>query len=341
MFEKPVDTANRQHQPLPFLIKMPSTIIKRQRKRLGRLHKRLRCAKLCKLGIAALPTIVFGVFTVIFTIQQDASARAMRQQDQRQADEINRRTMFKDYIDDIRTLLLDEDFEDKVEKSLLHIRVQTLTVLKNLDASRKHDVILFLYENRLLLHGTPPTVDLRGANLNGMKFVKSSTEACRLHRLYLPGVYAENIVFDDCIIDAGVFDDASMVGTKFHSCNLMGSSFRNANLSGAELHGNHLYMTNFSGANLARSSIRGGLLLSADLSDVDLYQSDISHEILYPLVVGGLGTNIFLNTRHPNGSFININTSDLIIDGQAQSKVCISESLLCSILFRSRFSSAI
>ena len=291
--------------------------------------------------MAALPTIVFGVFTVIFTLQQDASSRAMREQDQRQADEINRRTMFKDYIDDVRALLLDEDLEYNIEKSLLQIRVQTLTVLKNLDPNRKRDVILFLYENRLLLNGQPPTVDLHGADLNGIKFIKSSTEVCTLPRLYLPGVSAENIVFDGCRLDVAVFDDASMVGATFHSCNLERAHFHHANLRKANFDSNQLHRANFTGAHLVQSSIRGGVFHGVDLTNTDLFQTDIREQLLYSSAVSGLNSNLLVNIRYPNGSFGNIDTQDLIVGGHAQSQVCISAALIYFSMFLSRLFSAI
>ena len=323
-----MDTDNNvRHRRSPFIINMPSRLIKRQKKRLARL-KQVPFMNLCKLSMAALPTIVFGVFTVIFTLQQDASARAMRQQDQRQADEINRRTTFKDYIDDVRALLLDDNFEYNIERSLLHIRVQTLTVLKHLDPDRKHDVIRFLYENRLIHLNETVRLDLRGADLSEIKFIKPLDGVCDLSFLYLPGVYAKNIVFDGCWLVAANFDDASMVGAQFHSCNMVTATFRNANLSQVKLDGNHLYNANFTSAYLVQSSIPRGTFHHVDLTNADLFQSDISDQLLHPLVVSGIGPNILLNTRYPNGSFSDIDTGNLIVDGQAQPQVCILNDLL-------------
>jgi uncharacterized protein YjbI with pentapeptide repeats len=266
------------------------------------------------------PTIVFGVFTIVFTLQQNASAQATREQDQRQADEVNRRTMFKDYIDDVKEILLDEEFEYNIVRSLLHIRVQTLTVLPNLDPRRKLSVILFLYENRLLQSNGQLRLDLRGADLNGMRFYKSSAQSCQLNYLDLPGVYAENIVFDGCLLFGAVFDDASMPGAHFHSCHLMGSTFHRSNLSQAKFNANHLYESSFASAQLTRSTIEGGIFQSVDLSNADLHQSSVSHQLLFPPIIGGLGPNIFLNTRCPDGEYSQLDTNDLIVDGQAQPK---------------------
>jgi uncharacterized protein YjbI with pentapeptide repeats len=276
---------------------------------------------LVKLSIAALPTIVFGVFTIVFTMQQDSSARAMREQDQRQADENNRRLMFKEYIDDMKELLLDEHFDESINQSLLQIRMQTLTVLKYLDDDRKRDVIKFLYENQLIVHDQPRTVNLRGADLTGIKFRKSSTEACNLSHIYLPGIYAQNIQFKGCILIHAVFNDSSMAGATFDSCHLWAATFSKTNLSRAYFLNNRMYQVKLDGAILVGSSIRDSLFQEVDLKNADLYRSDISDKLLFPLSNGDLKANSFLNTRFPNGSFVDLNSTNLVHHGEAQSLV--------------------
>ena len=293
----------------------------RTRKRYIEHLKQVPCFSLFKLSLAALPTVVFGIFTIVFTLQQDASARATRLQDQKQADETNHRIIFKEYIDGIKELLLDEHFQENMNKSLLLARVQTLTVLRHLDGHRKRDVILFLYENGLLRHDHPPNVDLRGANLNGMKFIRSSTEACDFRYLYLPGIYAESIAFDGCFLDEAVFDNASLVGARFDGCSLMQSNFVNTNLTRAQFHANLLYRANFTDASLVESSVDTGVFQQIDLTNTDLHRSHASDQVLNPMAHGGVSPNIFVNTRFPNGSFSEINKKDLIIHGQAKSLV--------------------
>ena len=111
---------------------MPLSFLHR-RKALLQRPKEKRCFKMIHLAFGALPTIVFGVFTIVYTQQQHVASQMAREQDQRQADENNRRILFKEYIDDIKELLLDGDFEMKNETLLIHIRVRTLTVLKSLN----------------------------------------------------------------------------------------------------------------------------------------------------------------------------------------------------------------
>ena len=285
------------------------------------------------LLVGALPTIVFGVFTIVFTQQQNAASQAAREQDQRQADENNQRILFKQYIDDIKELLLLVDgLKMKIETLLIHVRVRTLTVLTSLDASRKHDIILFLYESGLLDHVGDRAVDLRGANLNGVRFEKSSTEACDLDQLFLPGVFGEGIVFDGCAMTHAVFNNAAMPGAIFSSCMLDSASFSKANLKGARFHENMLSTSSFYGSDLSRSHVRGGFFENVNLTNADLYQSDISKELLFPSLLNQQWTNHLANTRLPNGSFINIDSSNLFESFRSSGTVGVLEQLSVSHL---------
>ena len=292
---------------------MPLSLINRRKALLQRAKKK-PCFKMVHLLFGALPTIVFGVFTIVFTQQQNAASQAAREQDQRQADENNQRILFKEYIDDIKELLVLVDGQKmKNETLLIHIRVRTLTVLKSLDAARKRDIILFLYESRLLDHAGDRRIDLHGANLNGVRFEKSLTEACNLGHLYLPGIFGEGMVFDGCAMTHAVFDNAAIPGATFSSCMLDTANFSKANLKGAQFHENMLSGSSFYGSDLTRSRIRGSYFDEVNLSNADLYQSDISDGILFPSQYNGTQSNSLTNARLPNGSFIVLNTKNLFV----------------------------
>ena len=278
--------------------------------------KSTKWMKILKVCVAFIPPIVFGIFPIIFTIQQDAAAKAMREQDQQQADETNRRIIFKEYIDDMKELLLKENFNENIEQSLLYIRIQTLTVLRHLDSERKRDLILFLYENHLLTHDRHPRLDLVGADLNGLSLTKSPSQPCHLASLYLPGVSAANVVFEGCNLFNATFDYASMPNGRFQNCQIPYSSFTHTNLSRTQWLNNHLYGANFSGASLVRSTIKNGVFQAIDLTNVDLYQSEISERLLDPTRYGGITQNILMNTRYSNGSFSHINEENLLAHGQ-------------------------
>ncbi|CAF1659456.1 unnamed protein product [Rotaria magnacalcarata] len=282
--------------------------------------KPIKCMNIFKLALAALPTIVFGVFTIVSTLQQDAAARAARDQGQRQADETNRRILFKEYMDDMRDLLLNENFEQNINKSLLQIRVQTLTVLRNLDPIRKRDVFLFLYESRLIRHDITPRIDIRGADFSGIKLVQSSTQVCDLPFLYLPGVIAENAIFDGCTLTFAVFESASMVGSKFLLNDIALTNFQNTNLNKATFRDNQMYEAKFTGADISQSFIGDGVYQNVDFTNVDLYQSVIGNSLLNPPPFIGLKPVILLNTRLPDGTFSIIDSQNLLMHGRAETE---------------------
>ena len=132
-----------------------------------------RCLNISNMVLAALPTIAFGVFTIIFTMQQNRAANENRKQDQQQADEQSIRVTFENYINDISKLLLDLNFNRSNTEHLLHIRVKTMTVLRYVDANRKRDIVLFLYESRLLRSDMPASerLNLIGADLGELQFI--------------------------------------------------------------------------------------------------------------------------------------------------------------------------
>ena len=256
-------------------------------------------------------------------MQQDKAAKATRVQDQRQADEINRQTMFKDYVEDVKQLLLHENFQQNKEKSLVHIRAQTLTVLQHLDVQRKRDVILYLYENRLIHTEEMSSTILKGANLTGVQFSKSAMGACSLQYLALSDIIGDKMTFDGCLLGSALFEDASLVGARFHACNMFQTQFLNANLTGATFHGNRLQNVLFSRSNLVLSSIQGGIFRNNTLQNVDLYQSDISDRLLNFSSIGPGSRNVVHNSRYPNGSFTSINMSFPFTHWNSEHQVCI------------------
>ncbi|CAF1928357.1 unnamed protein product [Rotaria magnacalcarata] len=132
---------------------MPFAMAKRQKPH-STQNKQSECLNICKFVLARLPTIAFGTFTVSFTLQQDVSTstRPNREQGERKADETNRCAIFKEYIDDMKGLLLDESCEQNINKSLLQIQIQTVTLLKHLDTARKLDIIGSCQQRLLQMH---------------------------------------------------------------------------------------------------------------------------------------------------------------------------------------------
>ena len=109
-----------------------------------------------------------------------------------------------DYIDIISERLLNPQFNRSNYEHLQTIRVKTLTALRHLDRDYKKEIIIFLYENNLIRStlSEEKRLNLDGADLsNGVEFRRSITNRCILNYLYLPGVFASNIIFDGCELE--------------------------------------------------------------------------------------------------------------------------------------------
>lgn len=276
-----------------------------------------------KLIFLALPGIVFGIFTVVFTVQQDQANRRQQQLDRQQAEELNQRLTYNQYINDAKTLLLNRNFDRQKQKTLRHLRALTLTVLQNLDVKRKHDVILYLYENELLnsLDERENIIDLRRANLDNIRFSAVSTGHCYLRGISFVGIHAENITFDGCSLLHADFDETTLINVKFQSCQLSMTKFRQAILTGATFQDNIIYGTNFSGSHLLNSEISGGTHHCIDLSNVDLYQSRVPSS-MFEANFNGEHSNIFFNSRYPNGTILSHDYSFHLIRTGTSFEVC-------------------
>lgn len=276
-----------------------------------------RCLKWINTILKALPSVMFGIFTIVFTIQQNSASNATREQDQRQADELNQKSIFENYIDDVsqRLLLFRMNLHDKGH--LQHIRIKTLTSLRYLDPDRKREIIFFLYENELIRADAPPEfrVNLHGANLKDVKFIHSSELDCELSYLYLPGVFASNILFSGCKLSFAVFNNAIMSNSRFINSNLDKAHLVATNLDEAHFQNSHLAWTNFERASLVRSTFLHGELQYIDFTNADLLGSNI------PDTAMAFRGHIFLNARYPDGTFKEVNSFNLVQDGGAEEGV--------------------
>src|SRR5437868_6359396 len=110
------------------------------------------CLRWCKVFISGLIAITFIIFCIIYPLQKENFFNEEYQR--KQQDEYNQqqRLLFDTYIQDISNILLqinDKNITDN-NKYILYIQTKTLMLLKNLEIKRKKDIILFLYEKKLL-----------------------------------------------------------------------------------------------------------------------------------------------------------------------------------------------
>ena len=286
--------------------------------------KRIRWMKMSKLILIAFPSIAFGIFTIIFSLQQNDFAKTIREQDQTQADELNVRVIFQNYINDITKVLFENSFNQTNTEHLLQIRVKTLTALNYLNylnPTRKRDIILFLYEARLL-RSDMNRLDLTGANLSNVQFLGSPNSPILLDHLYLPGIKATNLSFEWCHLNDAVFDYSFLPNLKLINVAMTNISFREVYTPDSLMQNAILHRSNFSGSIMPRMHIMTNVYVRAsiDFTNTDLIDSTLTFDDeQINLTEHLIDTLIVLrNARLPTGVFLPIDSGDLIMDGGAE-----------------------
>ena len=286
-------------------------------------NRRKCCFIWTKLFVSALFPLIFGIFTITFTIQQGSIARANRDQDQAQTDELRRQTVYDNFIDEVSKLLHHHVNQSLVTYLQDDIRVKTLNSLSQVDSDRKCRIIQFLYENKLIRSDESRIggiVSLDEGDLSGIRFVQSPKLRCRLDRVILSGVLASNVTFDQCQMHNAQFDGASMIGARFIKTILTSSTFIGTNLTGAVFLESNIRSVNFSSAVLTRAMFYGVRLERVDFTNADLLGSDLTMKQLTNC--SDDKSNVLLNTRLPDGSFSVIDPLQLIENGAADMVVC-------------------
>jgi len=192
------------------------------------------------IGILLVPLMI-GAFTLSTTIQQSQIA-----QDQQQE------TALQAYLDHMSDLLLNSKLRESQPGDEVRnvARARTLTVLPQLNGTRKGEVIQFLQEAGLISQKNT-IVDLTSANLTSVDLSHAN------------------------------LNSAALWGTNLHNADLSSAWIDNANLSGADLSGADLTNAIFdsayiTGANLSNANLSYTALAGADLSGADLTNADLS-----------------------------------------------------------------
>ena len=210
-----------------------------------------RCTgeKTLQIIAAVIIPLVIAVATIFITIQQNALNKANRENDidlaqkQREQDlflanrtreqdrELNTRQrhqeqtladhqrqdlLLDNYIREISQLLLSANFTLTRTVREFIVRPQTMAVLRQLNAKRKTEVILFLFESGLLTRGNDP-ISLVGANLDEINFdvEEDSLSHSYLFHLALPGTSLVNASFRNRQLRFADFRYTQMRGVSF------------------------------------------------------------------------------------------------------------------------------
>jgi uncharacterized protein YjbI with pentapeptide repeats len=197
------------------------------------------------------------VVSFLFTIQQDARQQRIEDQraeaERRLAEQRAQDEALQAYLDQLSSLLLEEDLRESEEGSEVRTlaRARTATVMQRLDADGNRNVVRFMDEAGLTKHSPSSIrllagVDLRGAHLEGVDLGSADLSDANLR-------YAD-------LNDANLLD-AYLRRTELGYADLSDANLRYADLQGADLGNADLDGANLNEANLneARGITEGGL----------------------------------------------------------------------------------
>ncbi len=214
-------------------------------------------------------------------VQQDIALQNNKQQ-QQLAEDKQKDEVLRNYIEDMKGLLLDKDHpllksknNDDVSRTIA--RTLTITALYQLTSEqenqkdtqgrnhRKALVLRFLSESQLINNEPAPPglsiVILGGTTLEGANFSGASLSGANLEDDNLNGAKLIDADLSHAILFNADLAGAKLAGANFSDAALNSAKLIDADLSGANLAGAKLIDADLSGANLA-----GAKLIDADLS---------------------------------------------------------------------------
>ncbi|CAF0982072.1 unnamed protein product [Rotaria sp. Silwood1] len=209
---------------------------------------------------------IIGVLLVPLTLAI-IIAQKQRQQDVDLAAQAEQERVLATYLQDLAALLLNKNTTfDKNSAASSVVRAKTLTTLIKMDAQRKRQVILFLYEAKLIKRNSKyASINLFDADLDNLDMSLSESKS-KYYKTYdimdiqLRGASLVNSSFKWCHLD---FSD-------FSQADLKDANFQYAKLSNADFSYAHLSNTDFTMANVSKAIFAYANLSNSSLSDEQL-----------------------------------------------------------------------
>jgi uncharacterized protein YjbI with pentapeptide repeats len=192
-----------------------------------------------------LVPILILILTVVFTLYQDFRQNQREDKRIRQAQKIeNQRAQdltLQGYLDQMSTLVLEDQKSDKVQ---VLMRARTLTALSTLDPGRKSEVMRFLGEANLV-HSQgdkQPVISLFSADLSDVDLPYADLRGAALFDANLSNANLSNAKLSDAELSVADLSDANLLGANLSnaylwSANLGGVTLFDADLSDADLSG--------------------------------------------------------------------------------------------------------
>lgn len=235
---------------------------------------------------------------------------------QAQDTEDNQRSeLMSKYYERMQELLLDEHLRDPDNTEARSMgRAITLSTFRQLDSSRKGELLKFLYDSHLIggqCQSDSPvtsTKDCIVINLNGAKLEKTSFDLNQYIRL-------PNIDLNWASLEEASLSKIQLTGAKMNHANLRKANLSGALLEGAQMESAILEGTQLSGALLPRANLKASNLRSADLNHADLRQAILENADLQGADLRGADlTGASLKEAKLNGAFYDTSTKFPEID---------------------------
>lgn len=238
-------------------------------------------------GVLAIPFVVtiLGLYFTQQITQQQAQLSNTANQQQHQTDlqiaeDQQRETTLKTYLDDMSDLLLNHHLRnskpgDEVSEVA---RERTLTTLRRLDAPRNKILLQFLQDAQLigLKNGVENTVvDLSNADLSGDDLRGANLLGVELNTDNLNNANLSKTILRNANLSGADLSGADLSGTDLQYASLFKAYLKGTNLSGDYMSYADLTWANLNGADLSKADLVNVHFDNADLSETNLSGADL------------------------------------------------------------------
>lgn len=279
------------------------------------------------LIIPAVLAVAGYIINLTISRGEQEATKQRAQSEHEIAEDNQRETALKEYIDKMSELILHEELlgSDPKREVRRIAQIQTLTVLNRLDGKRK-GIVLQLLNNSQLINNDKTIIGLSDADLSGAILSKAflygvSLQQVNLSEANLSGaslgyvalhLYPEEELEDlePANLSRANLSEANLSKADLNQVDLSYAILIGANLNEANLEGTILNHANLSRANLSRTRLFHADLMYANLSEANLYQADLRNvDLSFANLKGVTGINeeelkdwnITKQTTMPNG----------------------------------------
>ena len=240
-------------------------------------------------GLIASITAGVGLANLRLTrknIEQQRVLEAQRAEGQREL-EAQRGQGFalQAYYEQIGKLLTEHDLRNTQRNEVRELaRGQTFALMRDLEASRKGNLVEFL-KGAGLLETENPAVVLVGTDLHSTNLQRAFLEFVNLEGAILAEANLAEANLQGANLREAYLQRADLLGATLESADLQGANLAEANLESAHLRvaklqnaaleSAHLLLARLDSARLDRANLRNATLQSADLSNATLESADL------------------------------------------------------------------